>query len=81
MIEEKNVNWIINTPSGGAHPAMDEVRMRRHAVIRGIPITTTIDGLRAAIHGLGGTAGNEADGSVQPAGISPAFAQAEVAAN
>ncbi len=26
--------------------------MRAHAVIRGIPITTTLDGLRAAINGL-----------------------------
>jgi hypothetical protein len=26
--------------------------MRSHAVIRGIPITTTIDGMRAAVNGL-----------------------------
>jgi carbamoyl-phosphate synthase large subunit len=26
--------------------------MRSHAVLRGIPITTTIDGLRAALQGL-----------------------------
>ncbi|MDP6526175.1 MAG: carbamoyl-phosphate synthase large subunit [Kiritimatiellia bacterium] len=52
MIEEKNVGWIINTPSGGAAPRIDEVKMRAHAVIRGIPITTTVDGLRAAINGL-----------------------------
>ena len=52
MIEEKNVGWVINTPSSGAKPRMDEVRMRSRAVIRGIPITTTIDGLRAAIRGL-----------------------------
>jgi carbamoyl-phosphate synthase large subunit len=31
---------------------MDEVKMRSHAVIRGIPITTTIHGLRAAINGI-----------------------------
>jgi carbamoyl-phosphate synthase large subunit len=52
MIEEKNVGWIINTPSSGATPRIDEVKMRAHAVIRGIPITTTIDGLRATINGL-----------------------------
>ncbi len=52
MIEEKNVGWIINTPSEGASPKQDEVRIRAHAVLRGIPITTTIDGLRAAIQGL-----------------------------
>jgi carbamoyl-phosphate synthase large subunit len=52
MIEEKNVAWIVNTPSSGRAPMMDEVRMRASAVIRGIPITTTIDGLRAAVDGL-----------------------------
>ncbi len=52
LIEEKRVNWIINTPATGVLPRTDEVRMRAHAVIRGIPITTTIHGLRAAITGL-----------------------------
>jgi len=52
MIEEKDVEWVINTPSAGAAPRIDEVKMRAHAVIRGIPITTTLDGLRAAINGL-----------------------------
>jgi len=52
MIEEKNVQWIVNTPSSGAAPRMDEVKMRARAVIRGIPITTTVDGLRAAVNGL-----------------------------
>ncbi len=52
MIEEKNVGWILNTPSSGAVPREDEVRMRAHAVIRGLPITTTIDGMKAAVHGL-----------------------------
>ncbi len=51
-IEEKQVHWIINTPTGGVVPRMDEVKMRSHAVIRGIPITTTIHGLRAAINGI-----------------------------
>ena len=31
---------------------MDEVKMRASGVIRGIPITTTLDGLRAALGGL-----------------------------
>ncbi len=52
MVEEKKVGWIINTPSSGATPRFDEVKMRAHTVIRGIPITTTIAGLRAAINGL-----------------------------
>jgi len=52
MIEAKKLGWIINTSSSGPRPRIDEVKMRAHAVIRGIPITTTIDGLRAAINGL-----------------------------
>jgi len=52
LIEETQVGWIINTPSRGAAPSTDEVKMRAHAVIRGIPITTTIDGVRAAINGI-----------------------------
>jgi carbamoyl-phosphate synthase large subunit len=52
MIEAKQLGWIVNTSSSGPRPRMDEVKMRAHAVIRGIPITTTLDGLRAAISGL-----------------------------
>ncbi len=52
MVEGKNVGWIINTSSSGASPRIDEVKMRSHAVIRGVPITTTIAGLRAAVNGL-----------------------------
>jgi carbamoyl-phosphate synthase large subunit len=51
-IEEKQVQWIVNTPTGGATPRIDEIKMRSHAVIRGIPITTTLHGLRAAITGI-----------------------------
>ncbi len=52
MMEERNISWIINTPTGGASPMIDEVKMRSFSVIRGVPITTTIDGLRAAINAL-----------------------------
>ncbi|MEI6563787.1 MAG: carbamoyl-phosphate synthase large subunit [bacterium] len=52
LIEEKQVNWIVNTPSSGPIPRLDEVKMRSHAIIRGIPITTTIHGLKAAISGI-----------------------------
>jgi len=52
LIEEKGLGWIINTPESGASYMIDEVKMRAHATIRGIPITTTIDGVRAAINGL-----------------------------
>jgi carbamoyl-phosphate synthase large subunit len=52
FMEEKNLGWIVNTPTGGATPMVDEIKMRAHAVIRGIPITTTLDGLRAAVEAL-----------------------------
>jgi carbamoyl-phosphate synthase large subunit len=52
MIEERTVAWIINTPTGGAAPMVDEIKMRALAMIRGVPITTTIDGVRAAVDGL-----------------------------
>ena len=54
MMDEKSVRWIINTPSTGTAPRIDEVRMRASAVIKNVPITTTIDGLRAALEGLEG---------------------------
>ncbi len=52
MIEEKDVAWIVNTPTTGRQPGLDEVRMRARAVIRGVPITTTVNGLEAAVNGL-----------------------------
>ncbi len=52
MMKEEDVSWIINTPSTGARPKVDEIKMRADAVKLGIPITTTISGLRAAIEGL-----------------------------
>jgi len=42
---------MINTPSG-AVPRVDEASMRMEGVISGIPVTTTINGLRAAVDGL-----------------------------
>ncbi len=52
LIEEKQVSWIINTPTSGPTARIDEVKMRSHAVIRNIPITTTIHGLKAALIGI-----------------------------
>ena len=52
MMAEQKVNWIVNTSSGGAQPAIDEVRMRAQAVTRGIPITTTLDALDASLTAL-----------------------------
>ena len=52
MITEKNVSWIINTPTDGHRPKVDETHMRSEAVIHGVPITTTISGLEATLNGL-----------------------------
>jgi carbamoyl-phosphate synthase large subunit len=52
MIEGRRVAWIVNTPSSGTDPRVDEIKMRAHAVIRAVPITTTLDGLKAALDGL-----------------------------
>ncbi len=52
MVQENEVGWIINTPSSGGTPRVDEVRMRADAVLRGIPITTTMSGFEAAVSGL-----------------------------
>jgi len=56
MIEEQNIRWIINTPTSTTDSRMDEIKMRASAVIKGIPITTTVDGLRASLDGLGALA-------------------------
>ena len=51
-INAHKLKWIINTPSTGVTPRTDEIHMRAHAVIKGVPITTTLKGLQAAIDGL-----------------------------
>lgn len=51
LIAQQRVQWIVNLPAGStAH--RDEVRMRSEAVRRGIPMTTTLRGLQAAVDGL-----------------------------
>ncbi len=52
MMNEKSVQWIINTPETGAESKVDEIQMRAQAVSHGIPITTTLDGMSAAIEGM-----------------------------
>ena len=59
LIKNKEIGWIINTPSG-AQPRKNEIAMRAAATIHGIPITTTLPGFKAAIAGLKNIAeGNE----------------------
>ena len=51
LIKEKKIKWIINTPAGG-QPRRDEMAMRTAATIHGIPMTTTVQALTAAVEGL-----------------------------
>jgi len=52
MMERGEVCWVVNTPSSGPSPMVDEIRMRAVATMKGIPVTTTISGLSAAVEGL-----------------------------
>ncbi len=52
MIHDGQVQWIINTPSESESARLDETRMRAGAVLKGIPITTTMAGMKAAVEGL-----------------------------
>ena len=51
LIKDGTIKWIINTPSG-SQPRKDEVAMRAGAIRNGIPMTTTISALAAAVDGL-----------------------------
>jgi carbamoyl-phosphate synthase large subunit len=51
MLKNKELQLVINTPSGAA-PRADEVRIRTTAVMTGTPIMTTLSGARAAAMGI-----------------------------
>jgi len=51
LLKNKELQLVINTPSGSA-PRSDEVRIRTTAVITGTPIMTTLSGARAAAMGI-----------------------------
>ena len=52
LINEDRVQWIINTSEAGAKAMVDEIKMRSKAVINGIPVTTTLAGMKAAVAGI-----------------------------
>lgn len=52
MMAKGDVAWVINTPSTGAAPMVDEIQMRAQSIRNGIPITTTLSGMAAAVEGL-----------------------------
>ena len=58
MVKNGQMNLIINTPSGMA-PRLDENRIREEALLRKVPIITTIMGAYAAIEGIKALKGSE----------------------
>ena len=52
LMKEGKIQWIVNTPETGPEAKVDEIQMRARAVRQGVPITTTLSGLQAAIDGL-----------------------------
>jgi len=52
LIDDGEVGWIVNMPDSGIAPLADEKQMRMESSVRGIPITTTLRALNAAIGGL-----------------------------
>ncbi|MCL2640739.1 MAG: carbamoyl-phosphate synthase large subunit, partial [Phycisphaerales bacterium] len=46
------IQWIVNSTENGAKAMVDDIRMRSQAVISGIPITTTLSGMAAAVEGI-----------------------------
>ncbi|MDD5697818.1 MAG: carbamoyl-phosphate synthase large subunit [Victivallaceae bacterium] len=52
LITENRVQWIVNTTEGGAKAMVAEIKTRSKAVINGIPVTTTLAGLTAAVAGI-----------------------------
>ena len=52
MIKDDAIHWIVNIPSTGPSPKIDEIKTRAEAVADGIPIMTTFSGLAAAIEGF-----------------------------
>ncbi len=52
LLNEKKVQWIVNSSENGLEALADEIQMRSHAVLTGIPITTTLSGFQAAVDGV-----------------------------
>lgn len=52
LIKNNNMHWMVNIPSTGPSPKVDEIIMRAEASADGIPIMTTLSGLNAAIEGF-----------------------------
>jgi carbamoyl-phosphate synthase large subunit len=52
MLENNEIHWIITTAEPGEDALADEMKMRTKAVTRTVPITTTLAGFIANVHGI-----------------------------
>ena len=52
LLGKGTVKWVVCTVENGQEAAEDNARLRSGAVSAGVPLTTTIDGFRAAVRGL-----------------------------
>ena len=67
LLRRGAVRWIVTTAETGHEATEDNARLRTAATAAGVPLTTTLDGFRAAVRGLSenGPAGETAVRSLQ----------------
>ena len=52
LLRAGKVKWVVCTTENGNEATEDNARLRSGAVAAGVPLTTTLDGFRAAVRGL-----------------------------
>ena len=52
LVARGKVKWIVNTREDGESAAHDSLKIRTAAVMAGIPVTTTLAGLSAAVKSI-----------------------------
>ena len=52
LLRTGTLKWIVSTTENGQEAIEDNARLRSGAVAAGVPLTTTLDGFRAAVRGL-----------------------------
>ena len=52
LLRRRAVAWVVCTTETGREATEDNARIRSAAIATGIPLTTTLDGFRAAVRGL-----------------------------
>ena len=52
FLRSGTLKWVVCTTETGTEATEDNARLRSGAVAVGVPLTTTLDGFRAAVRGL-----------------------------